>query len=283
MDLIKVRNEILEILEKKRKELSLSFEEENHIYTMKDLFDYERSNWPSVSKILKLFYTPFPTEEASEKKSKGNQLMKKALIEQWQEEGIRSANMGSRVHYILEDKCLKKFKIDKDVRQPSFDCDMIEIMRGDLMISAGESFIDLMIKRGAILLDTEVVLGSPEYGYTGQADKFWLMRNPKTNELGIVITDWKSNKPKNFETTKWTKQMLEPFNELPDNALGHYYLQLPLYGKLFLKMLEGTKYENIKLFTCIVVLIKDDGEFIEHKVPKDIIDKVNNLNISNYI
>lgn len=48
-------------------------------------------------------------------------------------------------------------------------------------------------------------------------------------------------------------------------------------------MLEGTKYNNLKLFTCIVVLIKDDGEFIEHKIPKDTIDKVLNLNINNYI
>lgn len=283
MDLEIIRNEILEILENKKSELFLSFEEENHIYTMCDLFGTKRSDWPSVSKILKLFYTPFPTDEASEKKSRGNELMKKALIEQWKEEGVRSANMGSRVHYLLEDKCLQKFNINKEVRHPQFDCDMLEIMRGDLMIEAGESFIDLMIKRGAILLDTEVVMGDPVYGYTGQADKFWLIKNSKTNELGFIITDWKSNKPKNFETTKWTKKMLPPFDDLYDNALGHYYLQLPLYAKLFLKMLEGTKYEKLKLFTCIVVLIKDSGEFIEHKVPRETIDKVINLDISNYI
>ncbi len=283
MNLYEIRNEILEILNNKRDELHLGFEEENHIYTMCDLNKIERSNWPSVSKILKKFYTPFPTDEASSKKSKGDPILKAALIREWRNEGIKSANMGSRVHYILEDKCLKKFDIDKDVRQPSFDCEFTEIVRGDFMISAGESFIDTMIRRGAILLDTEVVMGDPTLGYTGQADKFWLIRNPKTDELGIIITDWKSNKPKNFETTRWTKNMLTPFEDLPDNALGHYYLQLPLYARLFFKMLEGSKYENIKLFTCIVVLIKDDGSFVEYKVPKEVISKVIDFNIKNYI
>jgi hypothetical protein len=56
--------------------------------------------------------------------------------------------------------------------------------------------------------------------------------------------------------------------------LGHYYLQLPFYGKLLVKMLEGTKYENIKLLGCIVVLLKDDETYQEFRVPKDIISTI---------
>jgi len=64
--------------------------------------------------------------------------------------------------------------------------------------------------------------------------------------------------------------MFAPFDSYPNNALGHYYLQLPFYGKLILKMLEGTKYENIKLLGCIVVLLKDDETYQEYRVPKDV-------------
>lgn len=283
MNLIEIRDDINNILSKRRDELKLGFEEENHIYSMLDKNNTMRTSWPSVSKILKSFYTPFPTDEAAEKKSKGNPIMKEALIKAWAAEGVLSANMGSRVHFILEDRCLKTFNIDKQIRQPEFDCDMIETMRGDKMISAGEDFISLMIRRGALLLDTEVILGDPDFGYTGQADKFWLMYNKKTDEIGIIITDWKSNKPKNFEITRFTKRMLEPFGDLYDNALGHYKVQLPLYGKLFLKMLKGTKYENIKLFTCIVVLIKDDGVFVEYKIDSDIINRIVDMDIKKYI
>ena len=35
-------------------------------------------------------------------------------------------------------------------------------------------------------------------------------------------------------------------------------------------MLEGTKYENIKLLGCIVVLLKDDETYQEYRVPKDV-------------
>ena len=68
--------------------------------------------------------------------------------------------------------------------------------------------------------------------------------------------------------------MYAPFVSYPNNALGHYYLQLPFYGKLLVKMLEGTKYENIKLLGCIVVLLKDDETYQEFRVPKDIISTI---------
>jgi hypothetical protein len=81
--------------------------------------------------------------------------------------------------------------------------------------------------------------------------------NKEQTEFGLVITDWKTNKPKNFEVSFFTKPMKYPFQNHPNNALGHYFTQLPFYGKLILKMLEGTKYENIKLYGCIIVLIKE--------------------------
>ena len=34
-----------------------------------------------------------------------------------------------------------------------------------------------MEERGAVLLDTEIILGDPELGYVGQPDKIWLMFN----------------------------------------------------------------------------------------------------------
>ena len=111
------------------------------------------------------------------------------------------------------------------------------MMKGDAMINAGKKYVDLMEERGAVLLDTEMVLGDPELGYTGQPDKLWLMMNKLQTEFGFVITDWKTNKKKNFQETKYTRRLKDPFGKFPDTALGHYYIQLPLYGKLLLKML----------------------------------------------
>ena len=63
MDLLETRNEILEILQNRYKTEGLSFEEENHIYEMKDINGELRNDWKSVSKIIKYFYDEFNSEE----------------------------------------------------------------------------------------------------------------------------------------------------------------------------------------------------------------------------
>ena len=278
MKLNDVAKEIREIISKRQEEFGLSFEEENHIYTMNGRTDY-----PSVSKVLKKFYTEFPTEEAAYNKAGGDPIRQQELIEEWAAAGKYSTDMGSRVHFVLESELIKRNGNYKEVRQPEFNCDLTQIMKGDNMIVAGKKYLDLMEQRGAVLLDTEMVLGHPELEYTGQPDKVWLMMNRTQTEYGIVITDWKSNKPKNFVSTKYTKKMLHPFDEYDDTALGHYNIQLPLYGKLLLKMLEGTKYGNIKLYGCVISHLKEDSLYDEYKVPKDIVNIVMNMDMKQYL
>jgi len=283
MELKEIALELREILEKKRQELELTFIEDTHTYFMKDVDGVVKNNFPSVSKVLKKFYPEFPTDEAAERKSKGDPVIKQSLIEEWAAAGEYSTNMGSRVHFFLEKNLIESSGNYKEVRQPIFDCDITQILKGDSMITAGSKFLKLMNERDVVLLDTEIVLGHPELGYTGQPDKVWLVINKKKDGFGLLITDWKTNKPKNFESNNFTKPMYKPFQNLPNTALGHYYVQLPLYGKLILKMLEGTKYENMKLYGCIVVLLQEDSEFKEFRVPQDVIDTVMTMNVKDYL
>ena len=278
MKLNDIAKEIREIISQKQDEFGLSFEEEDHIYTMNGRTDY-----PSVSKVLKKFYTEFPVEEASYNKSGGDPQRQQELIEEWAAAGDYSTNMGSRVHFVLESELIKRNGNYKEVRQPEFKCDLTQIMKGDNMIAAGKKYLDLMEQRGAVLLDTEMVLGHPELGYTGAPDKVWLMMNRDKNGFGIVITDYKTNKPKNFVSTKFTNKMLTPFGNYDDTALGHYYVQLPLYGKLLLKMLEGTKYEDIKFYGCVISHLKEDMTYEEYRVPQDVINIVMDMNVKKYL
>jgi len=278
MKLDKIAEEIRIVINRRQKELELTFEEDEHIYTM-----IGRTDFPSVSKVLKKFYKEFPTEEIAYKKAAGNREVQQQLIKEWSEAGKNSTNLGSRVHYFLEKELIGRNGNYKDVRQPIFECDLVQIMKSDAMISAGKKYLDLLEERKCFLLDTEMVLGHPFLGYTGQPDKVWLVENKDKTGYGLLITDWKSNQPKNFKETQWTERMYKPFDKYPNTALGHYYLQLPLYGKLLLKMLEGSKFENIKLFGCIVVLLKDDGNFEEFRVPKDIIEIILDLDMREYL
>jgi hypothetical protein len=283
MKLNEVVIEIRDIILEKQMELGLEFFEDKHVYTMKDLNGNLRYDFPSVSKVLKKFYKAFPTEEAAFNKAGGDPEIQQRLIEEWAAAGTYSTNMGSRVHYLLEKKTLEKFKYEKELRKPEFVCDIEQMIKGDAMISAGDRYLKLMKERGATLLDTEMVLGSNVLGYTGQPDKVWLMENKQKDGFGIVITDWKTNKPKNFETNDFTESMYKPFQKYPNNALGHYYLQLPFYGKLLTEMLRGSKYEDTKLLGCVVVLLKETGDFVEYKVPQDVINIIMEMNMKDYL
>jgi hypothetical protein len=278
-----IATEILDILEKRRQELELTFVEDTHTYTMKNSQGELKSDWVSVSKVIKNFYEEFDSEGISFKKAKGDLDVQEQLLAEWKAAADYSINVGSRTHFILEKKSLEMFEMDKEVRQPEFECDFEQILRSDSMVSAGANFLELMKERGAILLDTELILGDNELGYTGAPDKMWLIENKEKTEVGIICTDWKTNKPKNFEASYFTKKMFSPFEKLDDTALGHYSTQLPFYCKLLLKMLEGSKYENVKVYGCIIVLIKDDGTFEEFRIPKEVQQTILDMDMKKYL
>ena len=271
--LLEIAKDIRNVISERQKELELSFIEDTHIYYMKDLNGEIRTNYPSVSTVIKQFYSEFPDLEKSLDMCNGNIVEQDELLKKWRATADYANSKGSRTHFLLETDLLKLYGSYKEVRVPIFDCDEDQIRDSNAMIDAGHKFIQLMHRRGAVLLDTEMVLGSPELGYTGQPDKVWVMFNEE-DELGIVITDWKTNKQKNFEVHSYTQPMLEPFDDYMDTALTHYQIQLPLYARLLLDMLKGTKYSDIKLFGAIIVHLTDNSKFFEYRIPKNFINTV---------
>jgi hypothetical protein len=282
IDLYKLKDNINKTLDKKRKDLKLEFFEDEHKYSMINKNGEVSEDWISVSKIIKMFYEPFDSDRIAEMKSNGDKNEKERLLKEWEMAGLYSTNLGSRTHFFLEKKSLELFQIDKNLRQPVFECDYTQIIKSDSMITAGSNFLELMKQRGAVLLDTELVLGDNELSLVGQPDSVWLSENKSKTKPLFIITDFKTNKPKNFEVNKFTKKMKSPFDFVQDNSLGHYYLQLPLYGRILKKMLENTEYSDISLAGCIIVLLREDGKFEEFRVPNKIIDTVFNLNLKNY-
>jgi hypothetical protein len=48
-------------------------------------------------------------------------------------------------------------------------------------------------------------------------------------------------------------------------------------------MLKGTKYENTNFVGGVVVLLKDDSEFAEYRIPKEVIATTMAMNVKNYL
>jgi hypothetical protein len=283
MDLKQISNEIRYVISQRQQQIQLSFIEENHIYYMLDKNGVLRNDFVSVSKLVKKFHPYFDAPAKALEKSNGDVIAQKKLLEEWSNAGKTSTNLGSRTHFLLEEYLVGEYGNYKEVRQPIFNVTPEQIIKGDKMVQAGKDYIKLMHERGAVLLDTEIVMGDPELGYTGQKDMGWLMMNKEQTDFGLVVSDWKTNQPKNFEVQPYTRRLYPPFEKYHDTSLGHYYVQLPLYARLLLKMLKGSKYENLKLLGCVVVLLKEDGSFVEYKVPPEINNKVLTLDLSKYI
>jgi hypothetical protein len=108
------------------------------------------------------------------------------------------------------------------------------------------------------------------------------MMNMNKTDYGIVVTDHKSNKPKNFVEMPYHGYMYPPFNNYKDFALTHYYTQLPLYGRLLMKMLSETKFSDKKFLGGVIALMKDDATYEEFRVPKDMVRTIFNLDLKPY-
>lgn len=272
-ELIQIGDEIKGLITKKQKELNLTFVEDTHTYHIMTKEGKMTTKFPSVSTVIKQFYVDFPDLEKSLQMSENNIYEQDKLLKEWRATADYANSKGSRVHYLLEMDLLAQYGSYKEVRKPFFECDEDQVRDGNAMIDAGHKFINLMHRRGAVLLDTEMILGSNELKYTGQPDKVWLMFDNAGN-LGFIVTDWKTNKAKNFEIHHYTESMLPPFAHEMDTSLAHYKIQLPLYARLILDMLKGTKYENLKLFGCIIVHLTAEGKYKEIRVPSAFIDIV---------
>jgi len=48
-------------------------------------------------------------------------------------------------------------------------------------------------------------------------------------------------------------------------------------------MLQGTKYENIKLYGCVIVLVKENGGYEEFRVPKGVQDTILEMDMKKYL
>lgn len=282
IDLQIAAEEIRQILERKRQEYKLTFEEDGHIYTMLDSNGKLRSDWESVSAVEKIFYNKFDSEQKSLEMSNGNLSKQQYLLESWRRSGEYATNKGSRAHYELEKYAVKKFGLNKTVRTPIFECDEQQMIDSDNMIIAGKKFLDLMGERGCVLVDTEVTLGSPALGYTGQGDDLWVCLTKDKKSVGILWTDHKSNAVKNLEPQVYNGYLKPPFQEYRDYALTHYYLQLSLYSKLLLDMLKSSKYDNIPILGCILDSLRDNATFQEYRVPKTVIDKILTIDLNKY-
>lgn len=273
-ELLEIADDIRNELEKERVNRQLSFVEETHKYGIYDPINESIiHDMPSVSTLLKNWYTPFDAESKALSKSKGDEEEAKKLIESWQKMGTDASSMGSYAHYKLEQYVWNLYDIDIETRKPFYDMDDEGMSLAQEMLNNGINLIHKIISNGFVPLDTECVMGSIDLGYFGQCDNLWLGYHK--GKLVFLMTDYKTNKSKNFEEAFYNKPMLPPFEKMLDTDLNKYCVQQPLYAQLFTDMLKNTKYKDIPFVGFRILHLRDGGKSI--KIPKWVYDETKKL------
>lgn len=106
-------------------------------------------------------------------------------------------------------------------------------------------------------IQDEQLVGSEEYNICSAVDHLFLDKNGnvwlidyKTNSILKGYNDDEKNR-------RYTKKMLIPLQNIKDDSLNHYYLQLSIYKYLI------EKYTNIKIYKTMIVYMSENIENYE--------------------
>ena len=103
----------------------------------------------------------------------------------------------------------------------------------------------------------EQLVGSEEYDIASAVDHLFL-----DNEGNVWLIDYKTNSilkgyNDDEKNRRYTKKMLIPLQNIKNDSLNHYYLQLSIYKYLI------EKYTNIKIYKTMIVYMSENIENYE--------------------
>lgn len=273
-ELLNLAEDIRKTLQDVRNKKQLSFVEKTHKYSIYDpVSESIVSHLPSVSTLLKKFHEPFDSFAVSIRMMDGDEDKAEELRDQWTKMGADASSIGSYAHYKLEQYVWNLYDIPIETRKPYYNLNDEEMLLAQEMLNSGVNMVHTITSRGFVPLDTETIMGSIELGYFGQCDNLWL--GVHKGKLCFLMTDYKTNKTKNFEEQPYNGQMYEPFQTLKDTALSKYFIQQPLYAQLLKDMLKDTPYKDIPFVGFRIIHLRDGGKMI--KIPLWVYDEVKKL------
>ena len=127
-------------------------------------------------------------------------------------------------------------------------------------------------------IQDEQLVGSEEYDIASAVDHLFL-----DNEGNVWLIDYKTNSilkgyNDDEKNRRYTKKMLIPLQNIKDDSLNHYYLQLSIYKYLI------EKYTNIKIYKTMIVYMSENienYELIETPYLKNEVEKILKLRRAN--
>lgn len=247
----------------------LEFIEDCHKYFLPHTEDEGKDELISVSKLIEQFIPEVDWDEISARKAEKEGITVEELRRRWKENNIRATNSGS-LHHLFGEMYQHFFmgnpKEINEIIKPQYE-------RGFLVPSCPkqsaicEFYSDLhnVPTLFPVLAETKVYMGVNDMfpikqKYAGTFDMLFTFKD-KNGDWKLTIMDFKTNASlTNDYVRKFDKMMLPPFDDLYDDAMGHYTVQLSAY-ELCLRQI-GFEIADRKL-----IWLKDDGTYEKISLP----------------
>lgn len=231
---------------------------------------------PSVSSIVHRFEPYVDWDGIRSNKAKKLGISDAELKRQWREKNLTSTSNGSIVH-LFGESCMyfsqgRQDKIEHEIAHYQLE-DGFLIPYGPKEVAASKLYEDVLFNPNVYpimaeakvhsMLNDTLNLKSP---YCGTFDILWAIRE-KDGSLSVNILDFKTNASlySDFNRNKHN-MMLPPFDDMVDEALSHYTIQLSAYAMTLEQL-------GVDVKRMILIWLKEDGTY-EKIAVKDVRDRL---------
>jgi hypothetical protein len=249
------KNDVLKELNKAFKDFV--FYEDGHYYTYKN-----KPIGISATRLIEEYANDFNEQEIAEKVAIRDSKTIQEVLDEWKYKNEFACNKGSTCHNYTQSLWSGSIYADLLFDESKEYIDAITKIKNQ----ANNFYNDYKDKLEHIA--DEYIIGSSEYDFASAIDHLFL--NKLTG--GIVLVDYKTNSYLTGHNKKaYSKSMKVPLNNLNDDSLNHYYIQLSMYKFIV------EKYTNLKIEDMFIVYMSeniDNYEIIEIPYLKNEVEKI---------
>lgn len=248
---------------------NLEFFEEPHKYILhKENGEYIEMK--SVSSFVQRFEPHVDWDTIRAKKAQKLGVTDEELKRTWRENNLTSTSNGSKTH-LFGESCLYFMRNRPDLIEHEISHYQLEdgflIPYGNKEIAASKLYEDILQNYNVfpVMAESKIYTGINDTlilneDYCGTFDILWAYRN-KEGEIKPIILDFKTNKSLYNEYNRQQGHfMLPPFDDMIDEPLSHYTIQLSMYSM-------GLEQLGIVADKRILIWLKDDGTYQKISVP----------------
>ena len=237
-------------LEEVKQELSVfdkfTFFEEDHHYECNG-----KRVGISVTRLIEEYSNPFDQQAIAEKVALRDNKSVSEVLEEWEYKNKFACEKGHFAHEYVQ-SLWSNMIYQENIKSGLED---VKTPLNKIKQQAINFYNDFKDKFTHI--QDEQLVGSEEYDICSAVDHLFLDKNGnvwlidyKTNSILKGYNDDEKNR-------RYTKKMLIPLQNIKDDSLNHYYLQLSIYKYLI------EKYTNIKIYKTMIVYMSENIESYE--------------------